>query len=94
MKGPNSHKWAERDDVVAFCFAMYGSSPLGRDLNEVSSFLGIETGAMKMRISNYHWLMNGKGLSNVCNQERKVFVEYKYANLEACKDMLSEILGE
>lgn len=72
------HKWSKTDDFVAFYLYKHGSKT---DIELVALKLGIKVNSLKMRIKNYEFLANSKGLSNFSKQSKFTYDFWKDSNL-------------
>ncbi len=64
------HRWSENDDIVAFYLYKYGTT---EQIESAAKKLGIKDSSLKMRISNFAFLDNKKGLSNYSKQSLKIY---------------------
>lgn len=71
------HDWAYDDDIVAYYLCRFDFDDLLVDLNGISRKLGMKTGSMKMRISNFKALEGRGRLVNAAALSREVYTRFK-----------------
>jgi hypothetical protein len=76
MRNFNSHRWSVRDDLAALYVHKFGYQRVVGSIAEIASFVGIELGSFKMRVSNFAALDGGGGLSNASRQSRDIYGRY------------------
>ena len=89
MKVEN-HKWKITDDVVAFYLFKCGSK---LEIKLATKKLGIKITSMKMRINNFAFLANNKGLSNFSKQSELVYNSWKDSGLTELKAEYGKIIS-
>lgn len=74
------HKWTKDDDIVGLYLYLYGDSALDKSLEQISESLGMGLSSLKMKISNYRSIAEGRGLDHASAQSVEVYNNYHNVN--------------
>src|SRR5262249_51377726 len=73
------HHWTEQDDIAALYLYKFGSLGRAPTIDAVARNRGMSADSLRMRVSNFHAIDTGSGLSHSAQLSTSVYP--RYANL-------------
>jgi hypothetical protein len=91
------HEWSENDTILTLYFTKYGTKGLYLKTDkDISNFIGVSIGSLKMQSSNIRALMGQKTnvLSDYSTIQEKIFNKYNEFSQIQLMRIVQEIIGQ